>query len=182
MKKNLDFERRMYAGYPVYIAVYFDQDNNRYSFTTLSSIYNLGRMVVVGCGKNNFLKCITEQKSFTINFLSYDYIKDFYIGGEDGKKVSKFEKSSLELEDVKIDNFSTKVVKQADLVYSCSVVEVCHNDKFPMYYNIISNMDNVLVDEKHYKDNSFDVTQYEPFLFIGTDQGRYFRIGNVPAK
>ncbi len=176
MKKEIRFTRRMYAGHPIFVALYYDREKESYNYTTLSSIYNLGKMVVVGSGKNNFLKCALKQRKFTLNFLSEDYLEEIKKGGLSGSRINKFEKSRLSTEKVVINDEEVVVIKQADLIYSCSLVDVFENEKvFPNYSNLLCNLNHVMIDDKHYNSGQFDVEHYEPLIFIGTDKGRFFR-------
>ncbi len=169
MRKEIQFERRMYPGYIVFVAVYFDEELERYNYTTLSSLYNLGRMVVVGTASNNFYKCISKTKQFTINFLSQDYLDDILIGSKSGEKVDKLSESNLELESVDLNGKTAQIIKQAQLSYNCILQENFKSAKFTSYNNLICNLEQVIVAE------NFDVNTYEPFVFIGTDEGRFFR-------
>lgn len=171
MRQIIDFKRRMYAGNAVFVALYYDSENNRYNYTTLSSMYNLGRMVVMGSAKNNFSKCIQNNEDFTINFLSINYLDDILLGGEEGSEVNKLKESQLDVEYVEVNKIKYPIIKQAKLAYKCSFKEFLNSESYPDYNNIICNLDYVFASEE------FDVNNYEPLIFVGTDQGHFFKRG-----
>lgn len=169
--KEIVSERRMYAGYPVFLITYFDVDNNRYNYSTISSMYTLGDMAVIGLGNNNTKKCILESKNFSISFLSFEYLKDMEIGGELGENVDKFKDSNLTLES--LDDF--KYIKQAELVYDVTFIENLESVAYPKFANFICRLNKVYAKDSLANNGVLDVNNYKPTILIGTDKGIFFR-------
>lgn len=169
--KEIFYEKRLYPGYPVFEIVYYDIDNQRYSYTTASSMYNLGKMIVLGLNDNNAYKCILESKSFSVNFLSKKYLKDIEIGSHSGLISNKFKESKL----TKIKTDNNCCIKQAQLVYECEFIENYVSKEFNQYNNIIGRIKHVYIDNKLYKNDNLDVLNYHPVFYIGTDLGRFYR-------
>ncbi len=169
--KTIDYKKRMYAGYPIFLLTYFDEANNRYNYSTLSSMYTLGKMAVLGLGNNNSKKCITEHKTFTVSFVTLDYTEDINNGAKPGLEFDKFKTSNLTL--IKKDGYA--YIKEAQLVYKLTLKEVFVAQSFKDYTNVFCNIDTVLVNNQIYLNGSIDVCKYQPSIFIGTDNGRFYK-------
>lgn len=169
--KELIFEKRMYPGYPVFELVYFDADNNRYNYTTASSMYTLNKMVVLGLNDNNALKCITKSKQFSINFLTKEYFNEIQHGSTSGIEINKFTNTNLDL----IDLDNNKAIKQSQLVYNCSFIENHICSEFNKYNNVIARIDSVYISNDLYVDNSLDILNFKPVFYYGTDKEKVLK-------
>lgn len=169
--KEIISERRMYAGYPLFVITYFDKDKNRYNYSTFSSMYVLGKMVMIGLGDNNTKKCILEAKSFSVSFVNSEYLKDLEIGGMSGAEVDKFSESTFTLE-CKND---LCYIKQAELVYDLTFVEKFKSSEFPEFDNLVCRLNKVLGNDSIIENDSIDVDKFSPVMFMGTDQGTFYK-------
>ncbi len=169
--KKISSERRMYSGYPVFVMTYYDKDNKRYNYTTSSSMYVLGKMVVLGLGDNNAKKCIIENKEFSVSFLSTDYISDIEIGAESGKEVDKFQLAKIEMEDLG----DVKCIKEAELVYHLTFTENIVAEDFQSFSNLICKLNNVYAKDTLVSDGVLNVEKYNPTIFVGTDDGTFYK-------
>ncbi len=179
-KVNIDYSRRMYAGCTVFLITFWDKDNNRFSYTTMSSIYVLGKMVVLGSANNNMLKCIKEIKKFGINFLTKKYLDDIMLGGKSSCEEDILSQSSLT--PIMIDKHLS-IIEESQLTYVCELTDVYCNKEFPNYFSIIGNIKQVLAESSIVKDDKIDVDKYDPIIFVGTDEGRFFKnLADVKKK
>ncbi len=169
--KEIKYNRRMYAGYPVFLITYYDKDNKRFNYATSSSMYTLGKMAMIGLGNSNAKKCILETKEFTVSFISKKYITDVENGGTSGQSNDKFSTSNLTMDT--IDNIS--YIKEAELVYKLTLVENFQSEDFPKYSNLVCNIGRVFANDNIVIDDYINVDKYDPLIFIGTDQGRFFK-------
>ncbi len=169
--KEIKSEKRMYAGYPVFLLTYFDTYNNRYNFATISSMYVLGKMVVIGFGKNNARFCIPESKNFTVSFLSEEYLEDMELGGESGRVINKFSESKVTLESKDGIHF----IKEAELVYDLTFVESFESSEYPQYANYVCTLNRVYGKDCIVENEALNIDNYNPTLFVGTDQGKYYK-------
>ncbi|MCL2350667.1 MAG: flavin reductase family protein, partial [Defluviitaleaceae bacterium] len=81
MKKTYLDTDKMYYGFPVFLLGYKDEAYG-YNFTTVSSSYSLGDMMVVGIYKfGNALKQIKKFGCFTINLPDRSLMREIEIGG-----------------------------------------------------------------------------------------------------
>ena len=77
-----DYETsKLYYGFPVILLGYKDA-NFKYNFTTNSSSYTLGDMMVIGFhSRSNAAKQIMNFKEFTVNVPSENLMNEIEIGG-----------------------------------------------------------------------------------------------------
>ncbi len=169
--KEIIKEKKMYAGYPVFLLTYFDTFNNRYNFATISSMYVLGEMVVIGFGKNNARFCIHETKNFSVSFLSQEYIEDMELGGESGRVIDKFAVSNVTLDTIG----ELRYIKEAELVYDLTFVESLESTEFPKLGNLVCRLNKVYGKDDIVNEGILDIEKYNPTLVIGTDQGSFFK-------
>ncbi|MCL2839683.1 MAG: hypothetical protein FWE05_02835 [Defluviitaleaceae bacterium] len=72
---------KLYYGFPIFIIGYKDVAHG-YNFTTISSSYSLGDMVVIGIYKlGNAIKQLKDAKCFTMNILDKNLMNEIEIGG-----------------------------------------------------------------------------------------------------
>ena len=80
MKQSYETSR-LYYGFPVILLGYKDA-NFKYNFTTNSSSYTLGDMMVIGFhSRSNAARQIMNFKEFTVNVPSENLMKEIEIGG-----------------------------------------------------------------------------------------------------
>ena len=80
MRKNYETSK-LYYGFPVILLGYKDV-NFKYNFTTNSSSYTLGDMMVIGLHcRSNAAKQIMNFKEFTVNIPSENLMDEIEIGG-----------------------------------------------------------------------------------------------------
>ena len=77
-----DYETsKLYYGFPVILLGYKDA-NFKYNFTTNSSSYTLGDMMVIGFhSRSNAAKQIMNFKEFTVNVPGEDLMNEIEVGG-----------------------------------------------------------------------------------------------------
>jgi len=96
MRKNYETSK-LYYGFPVILLGYKDA-NFKYNFTTNSSSYTLGDMMVIGFhSRSNAAKQIMNFKEFTVNVPGEDLMNEIEVGGF-FHKVDKIPLSKLEYE------------------------------------------------------------------------------------
>ncbi len=175
MKKEIIFNKRMYLGYPVIVVVFWDTVNERFSATTLSSVYNLGKMLVLGVGKNNFYNCILSTKQFTINILPFKFLDEVLKFSVSGTTNDKLLNSNLTINKKVLNGKTIAYFEEAVLIYNCCYKETFISEEYDLYANLICNIDNVYADECIIKDEIINPDLYDLTIFVGTDYGRYFK-------
>lgn len=171
-KTSIEYSRRMYAGCTAFIVTFWDEDNNRFSYTAMSSIYVLGKMVVLGSANNNMLKCIRETKKFGVNFLTKEYLDDIMLGAKSSREEDILSESNLT--PIIIEK-QLSIIEESQLSYVCELKDIYCSEEFPDYFSIIGNIKEVLADNTIVKDGKINVDKYDPIIFVGTDEGRFFK-------
>ena len=133
MRKNYETSK-LYYGFPVILLGYKDA-NFKYNFTTNSSSYTLGDMMVIGLHcRSNAAKQIMNFKEFTVNIPSENLMDEIEIGGF-FHKVDKIQLSKLDYE---IGEFI-----DAPIFTACPVSMECKVENVVMYgetANIIASI------------------------------------------
>lgn len=168
--KSISFDNRIYAGYPIFLLTYYDQESSQYNYAAYSSMYTLGSMAVIGLGNSNARKCIQESKRFTVSFLSDEFLEDIKLGGYPGSKLNKFSKSNLILDSYN----SAKFIQQAQLVYDLEFIEGHSSKEFPEFFNAICEIKGVFVNDNSILDDSLDIEKFNPTFYFGTDKQKTF--------
>ncbi len=169
--KEIICDRRMYTGYPIFIITYYDKDNGRYNYSTFSSMYTLGKMVMIGLGDNNTKKCIMETKNFSVSFVNSEYLEDIEIGGKSGLEADKFSESIFDLDQFNNLNY----IKQAELVYDLTFVEKFESSEFPEFSSVVCRLNKVFANDAITKNGCIDIDKFQPIMFVGTDQGTFYK-------
>lgn len=173
MKKEINYQRRMYCGYPVFVVCFWDDACDSHNISVLSSSYVLGRMITIGTlSSNTFASSLNKSHKFSVNLIAHDKI-DQVLAGATGKTAERrLRKSGLHL-DIMDDNIA--LIDEAQISYCCTLNNIFIADDFPKYAGVIAHIDKVYVDQELYDDGNIRVEYYNPSIFIGTDQGRYIR-------
>ncbi len=170
-KQEVDYKRRMYAGYPVFVVCFWDDDAASHNIAVLSSSYVLGRMVTIGLlADNSFSRALQKHHQFSVNFLPHDLI-DRTLAGFNGKTAERrLNKSGFT---PKLVEGNLAILEEAQISYCCSLKNINICADFPKYAHIIAHIDRLLVDDSIYNNGNIDVQYFDPSIFIGTDEGRF---------
>lgn len=169
MKKTFD-TRKLYFGFPVFFLGYKDEVYG-YNITTSSSVYSLGKMVVIGMRtKSNSMQHILKTGEFTINLPQKDLLEEVEVAGFNSKK-DKFELTKL--------SYSLAQTVDAPLVDSCPVsieCKVVDKMEFGALTNIVAEVSRRVVDENLIDASGyFKSNQFNPVLYLGDGHERLYR-------
>ena len=160
MRKNYETSK-LYYGFPVILLGYKDA-NFKYNFTTNSSSYTLGDMMVIGFhSRSNAAKQIMNFKEFTVNVPVEDLMNEIEVGGF-FHKVDKIPLSKLEYE---IGEFV-----DAPLFTACPISIECKVENIVMYgetANVIASIKKRIVNSNSDKLN--------PVIFLGDEHEKIYR-------
>ncbi len=172
-KKEINYQQRMYCGYPVFIVCFWDDACGSHNISVLSSSYVLGRMITIGSlASNTFSQSLKKHHQFSVNLIGHDKFNQVLASASGKTAARKLRKSGFTL-DVMEDNVA--LINEAQISYCCSVKDVFIADDFAKYANIIAHIDKVYVSQELYNEGGINVKHYNPSIFIGTDEGRYIR-------
>ncbi len=174
-KKEIDTEK-LYYGFPIFMIGYKDK-TYEYNFTTVSSSYSLGNMLVIGIYKfGNAIKQIKDANCFTVNVPNENLMKEIEIGGinsgEDKFKIAS--KLSYSISN-KID---APIINNCILNIECEVIQIVESDEFQNYSNIIAKIKGRLIDEELLKDGIITRESLNPVLYLGDGYKRSYRYLN----
>ncbi|MBF0805552.1 MULTISPECIES: flavin reductase family protein [unclassified Streptococcus] len=169
MKNTFD-TRKLYFGFPVFFLGYKDEIHG-YNITTSSSVYSLGRMVVIGMRtKSNSMQHILKTGEFTINVPQKDLLEEVEVAGFNSKK-DKFDLTKLV--------YSLAQTVDAPLVDACPVsieCKVVDKMEFGALTNVVAEVTRRVVDEQFVDaDGYFRNDQFNPVLYIGDGHERLYR-------
>ena len=168
MKQNYETSK-LYYGFPVILLGYKDV-NFKYNFTTNSSSYTLGDMMVIGLHcRSNAAKQIMNFKEFTVNIPSENLMDEIEIGGF-FHKVDKIQLSKLDYE---IGEFI-----DAPIFTACPVSIECKVENVVMYgetANIIASIKKRVVNPTLIEDGKLNSDKLNSVLFFGDDNEKIYR-------
>jgi len=121
---------------------------------------------------------IMEQKAFTINIPSENYIKEAdYFGIVSGKKKDKF--SATGLTPVKSDIVHAPYVKEFPFILECKLL---HTFEIGLHTQFIGEIMDIKADEAVLGENGLpNIEKIKPFMFV-PDSGTYYGIGEYLGK
>jgi hypothetical protein len=168
MRQNYETSK-LYYGFPVILLGYKDA-NFKYNFTTNSSSYTLGDMMVIGFhSRSNAAKQITNFKEFTVNVPSENLMNEIEIGGF-FHKADKIPLSKLEYE---IGEFV-----DAPLFTACPISIECKVENIVMYgetANVIASIKKRVVNSNLIEDGKLNSDKLNPVIFLGDEHERIYR-------
>jgi len=168
MRQNYETSK-LYYGFPVILLGYKDA-NFKYNFTTNSSSYTLGDMIVIGFhSRSNAAKQITNFKEFTVNVPSENLMNEIEIGGF-FHKADKIPLSKLEYE---IGEFV-----DAPLFTACPISIECKVENIVMYgetANVIASIKKRVVNSNLIEDGKLNSDKLNPVIFLGDEHERIYR-------
>ena len=160
---------KLYYGFPVILLGYKDA-NFKYNFTTNSSSYTLGDMMVIGFhSRSNAAKQIMNFKEFTVNVPSENLMNEIEIGGF-FHKADKIPLSKLEYE---IGEFV-----DAPLFTACPISIECKVENIVMYgetANVIASIKKRVVNSNLIEDGKLNSDKLNPVIFLGDEHERIYR-------
>jgi len=168
MRQNYETSK-LYYGFPVILLGYKDV-NFEYNFTTNSSSYTLGDMMVIGFhSRSNAAKQIMNFKEFTVNVPSENLMNEIEIGGF-FHKADKIPLSKLEYE---IGEFV-----DAPLFTACPVSIECKVENIVMYgetANVIASIKKHVVNSNLIEDSKLNLDKLNPVIFLGDEHEKIYR-------
>lgn len=168
MRQNYETSK-LYYGFPVILLGYKDA-NFKYNFTTNSSSYTLGDMMVIGFhSRSNAAKQIMNFKEFTVNVPSENLMNEIEIGGF-FHKADKIPLSKLEYE---IGEFV-----DAPLFTACPVSIECKVENIVMYgetANVIASIKKRVVNSNLIEDSKLNSDKLNPVIFLGDEHEKIYR-------
>ena len=173
MKKiELDTDK-LYYGFPIFILGYKDADYG-YNFTTISSSYSLGDMMVIGVYRfGNAVKQIKNADCFTINIPDKSLMKEIEIGGSySGEDKFKIASNINYFVSSKID---APIIENCVLNIECEVIKIVEPDEFQNYSNIIAKIKGRLIDDRLQADGVVIRNLLNPVLYLGDGHKRSYR-------
>ena len=149
MRQNYETSK-LYYGFPVILLGYKDA-NFKYNFTTNSSSYTLGDMMVIGFhSRSNAAKQIMNFKEFTVNVPSENLMNEIEIG---------------EFVD-------------APLFTACHISIECKVENIVMYgetANVIASIKKHVVNSNLIEDGKLNLDKLNPVIFLGDEHERIYR-------
>jgi len=172
--KKVSFDTdKLYYGFPIFLLGYKDTLHG-YNFSTISSSYSLGDMLVIGIYKfGNALKQIKDVKCFTVNLPDGNLMKEIEIGGSYSRE-DKFKLAS-ELSYVISDKIDAPIIENCVLNIECEVVQIIESEDFPNYSNILAKIKGRLVNEDLQNDGKIVRDLINPVFYLGDGHKRSYR-------
>lgn len=172
IKKEIN-PQKLYYGFPIFLMGYKDSTFG-YNFTTLSSSYSLGNMLVVGIYKfGNAVKQVKESRCFTINIPEETLMKEIEIGGTNSGE-DKFKLAS-DLNYRISNKIDAPIIDNCVLNLECEVVQIIESDEFENYTNIIARIKGRWVKEELQKEGVLLRDNLNPVFYLGDGNKRSYR-------
>ena len=176
MKKAALDTDKLYYGFPIFLLGYKDAAHG-YNFTTISSSYSLGDMIVIGIYKfGNAIKQIKNSKCFTINLPDKSLMNEIEIGGSYSGE-DKFDIASR-LTYFNSSKIDAPIIENCVLNIECEVVQIVESDEFQYYSNIIAKIKGRLVNDNLQKNGMIIRDLINPVLYLGDGHKRSYRYLN----
>ncbi|MDC7954937.1 flavin reductase [Fusobacterium simiae] len=168
MKQSYETSR-LYYGFPVILLGYKDA-NFKYNFTTNSSSYTLGDMMVIGFhSRSNAARQIMNFKEFTVNVPSENLMKEIEIGGF----LHKTDKITISRIEYELGEFV-----DAPLFTTCLISIECKVENIVMCgenANVIASIKKRVVNSDLIVDNKIDFEKLNPVIFLGDEYKKIYR-------
>lgn len=172
IKKEIN-PQKLYYGFPIFLMGYKDSSFD-YNFTTLSSSYSLGNMVVVGVYKfGNAVKQVKESRCFTINVPDETLMREIEIGGTNSGK-NKFDLASNLTYHIS-DKLDVPIIDNCMLNLECEVVQIVESDEFENYTNIIASIKGRWIKEELQEEGVLLRDNFNPVFYLGDGNQRSYR-------
>lgn len=171
-KKEIN-PQKLYYGFPIFLMGYKDSSFG-YNFTTLSSSYSLGNMLVVGIYKfGNAVKQVKESGCFTINIPDESLMKEIEIGGTNSgeDKFQLASKLSYHISE-KVD---APIIDNCMLNLECEVVQMIESDEFENYTKIIAKINGRWIKEELQEEGVLLRHNFNPVFYLGDGNKRSYR-------
>jgi len=176
MINKVDLEvGKLYYGFPVFLLGYKDEKYG-YNFTTNSSSYTLGDMIVIGTGKQNAFKQIEFYKSFTVNLPTSDLMKEIEIGGFNSG-ADKFALSELTYS--LSDKVDAPIIDRCSLTIECELANIV---VFGSYVNMIGKIVGRKIEQELQADGNLIREKLQPVIYVGDDKMRSYRYLSQEVK
>ena len=174
-KVELDTSK-LYYGFPVFLLGYQDEKYG-YNYTTSSSSYTLGDMLVIGIWKQgNALQKIKAAGCFTVNVPTEALMKEIEIGGFNPGD-DKFSLTS-KLTCSQSEKVNAPLINECVLNIECEVIKVIDLEEFGDYCNIIAKVKGRFVNPELQENGALKAGALNPILFLGDDAKRSYRYLN----
>ena len=174
-KTRLDTEK-LYFGFAISLLGYKDIVHG-YNYTTISSSYSLGDMIVIGIYKfGNAIQQIKASECFTINLPDKSLMKEIEIGGSYSGE-DKFKLASNLIYSVS-DIMDAPVIENCVLTMECEVIQIVESDEFQNYSNVIAKIKGRLINDNLQKDGIIIRDLINPVLYLGDGHKRSYRYLN----
>lgn len=164
---------KLYYGFPIYLLGYKD-DQFGYNYSTMSSSYTLGNMLVIGVySLGNAIKQIKQNLCFTINIPSPDLLKDIEKGGSNsGQNKFSIAKGLSYSVSEKVD---APIINECFLCLECEVVQIYQTPELGPYTNVIAQIKGRLIDKNLQTDGVINRSELNPVIFLGDKTMRSYR-------
>lgn len=171
-KVELDTDK-LYYGFPVFLIGYKDEAY-KYNYTTLSSSYTLGDMLVIGIYKfGHAIKQIKSAGCFTVNLPSEALMHEIEIGalnpGNDKLKLAR------KLTYTKSERIDAPIINECVLNIECEVVKVVELEEFGSYCNVFAKVKGRFIDSELQENGELKRELLNPILYLGDDKKRSYR-------
>jgi len=174
-KVDLDTDK-LYYGFPVFLIGYKDEKYD-YNYTTISSSYTLGDMLVIGVYKyGNAIKQIKSAGCLTVNIPNEDLMTEIEIGGIHSGK-DKFDLAS-KLTYTKSEKIDAPIINECVLNIECEVVEVVEFNEFEDYCNIFAKVKGRLINKELQENGIVKRHLLNPIFYLGDGEKRSYRYLN----
>lgn len=167
---------KFYPGYPVFIVMTKDE-NNEILATTMSSSYTLRDTLVLGMAKEgNTAQHLEIGKSLSANFLHEGQGLLSDIGGISRRiRHQKLNEAGAVIEEV--DEVPT--LKQAPLTFIGKVINRIEDDK---YFHFFVKIEQRLIEEELLEVDKINWTKFLPLEYMGDGKQRHYKTVTVDYK
>ena len=172
-KKVEIFTDKLYYGFPVFLLGYKDEKYG-YNYTTISSSYTLGDMLVIGVWKlGNAIKQIESTGCFTINVPSEALMNEIEIGGlHSGNDKFKLAPRLTITNSEKVD---APIINECVLNIECEVIRIVELEEFGDYCNIFAKVKGRFVNSELQENGILKRELLNPVFYLGDDEKRSYR-------
>jgi len=176
MKKVRLETEKLYFGFAISLLGYKDAAHG-YNYTTISSSYSLGDMIVIGIYKfGNAIQQIKDTNCFTINLPDKSLMKEIEIGGSYSGEDKFAIASNLTYSVSNI--IDAPIIENCVLNVECEVVQIIESDEFQDYSNVIAKIKGRIINENLQKDGTIIRDLINPILYLGDGYKRSYRYLN----
>ena len=167
---------KLYYGFPIFLLGYKDEAYG-YNYTTNSSSYTLGDMLVVGIYKyGNGIQQIRAAGCFTLNVPTEKLMGEIEIGGlYSGDDKFKLAQKLTWTRSKKVD---APLINECVLNIECEVIKVVELDAFDGYCNIIAKIKGRFVNRELQENGRLKNDLLKPVFYLGDGHKRSYRYLN----